>query len=201
MKNKITVIILTATLLLALLAYGVMGENAGDVTNDPLITLSYLNEDYWQRIEDAISSALGKGSGDTSADDTSADDTSNSQTEENTSSDTVDTSDVPETAVTDKSFSYEVLHLFEGDTVLAETPCEIILRSGSAVAYLSGNSSGISDLTSGIDLKEGESLEANHLLLVPRGGDGRGFKVTSSEAYIMVRGGYGFAEAESEAAE
>ncbi len=171
MKIKITLLALICALVLGIGAYAVYGSGDFDLTNDPLISLSYLNEVFWPRIEEAIEDAGGFVSDD--------------QDEEET------TDEEPEDpAPIVPANEYEVLHLVEGDIVLADTPCEIILRSGSASAYLSGGESGIADLTAGVDLKEGEDLTANHLLLVPRGGDGRGFKVESSEVYIMVRGGF-----------
>lgn len=172
MKTKITVTALACALIIGLGAYAISGSGDLDLTNDPLISLSYLNEVFWPKVENAIAEALG---------DADFSDIKNDETDKNTSS-----ADVNDTA----SFEYEVLHLIQGDIVLAETPCEIILRSGSANAYLSGNESGVADLTAGVDLIEGEAFTANHLLLIPRGGDGRGFIVTSDEIYIMVRGGY-----------
>ncbi|MBO7149013.1 MAG: hypothetical protein J6V93_04060 [Clostridia bacterium] len=187
MKTKIVTLALAVAVLLGIGAYVIGGNNDLDLTNDPLISLSYLNEVFWPRVEKAILDAADgilhedNGFFDDPFEDT-YEDTSDETEPEDTAS-----SDAP---VVVAGSEYEVLHLVQGDIVLAETPCELILRSGSAKAYLSGNESGIADLTAGIDIKEGEEFSANHLLLVPRGGDGRGFIVTSAEVYIMVRGGY-----------
>lgn len=177
MKTKITVTALACALIIGLGAYAISGSGDLDLTNDPLISLSYLNEVFWPKVENAIAKAVG---------DVDFSDSKNDETDNNTSSEEENSADQNDAA----SFEYEVLHLIQGDIVLAETPCEIILRSGSANAYLSGNESGIADLTAGVDLMEGDALSSNHLLLIPRGGDGRGFIVTSGEVYIMVRGGY-----------
>ncbi|MBQ4137112.1 MAG: hypothetical protein IJD67_03280 [Clostridia bacterium] len=189
MKTKILTLALAVAVLLGVGAYIIGGNNDLDLTNDPLISLSYLNEVFWPRVEEAILDAadgiLPDDNDDGFFDDPFEDtyeDTDDETSEEETQA--------PDEQVSPASAGYEVLHLMQGDIVLAETPCELILRSGTAKAYLSGNESGIADLTSGIDIKEGEEFAANHLLLVPRGGDGRGFIVTSAEAYIMVRGGY-----------
>ena len=184
MKTKIVTLALAVAVLLGIGAYVIGGNNDLDPTNDPLISLSYLNEVFWPRVEKAILDAAdGILPDDNGFFDDPFEDTYEDTSDETEPEDT-DASDVVADA------QYEVLHLIQGDIVLAETPCELILRSGSAKAYLSGNESGIADLTAGIDIKEGEELSANHLLLVPRGGDGRGFIVTSAEVYIMVRGGY-----------
>ncbi|MBQ7821377.1 MAG: hypothetical protein IJ391_03750 [Clostridia bacterium] len=190
MKIKTLIMALVCALLLGIGAYAIAGNNDLDLTNDPLISLSYLNEVFWPRIEEAIADAV---DGFVPDRDNKDEDTeiSDEDTKGNTDKDTSsETDEITGTETAPASFEYEVLHLIQGDIVLAETPCEIILRSGSAQAYLSGNESGIADLTTGVDILEGEELSPNHLLLVPRGGDGRGFIVTSAEVYIMVRGGY-----------
>ena len=81
---------------------------------------------------------------------------------------------------------YVVEYLTQGQSIVGN--CELILRSGKAVALCPG-ANGISDLTGGADLPGNTEITANHLLLVPRN-DGRGITVTSSDAYIMVRGTY-----------
>lgn len=87
---------------------------------------------------------------------------------------------------------YEVVHMTKGQTLTASGPVELILRSGecSAVVYLEENVSngiGLSDLTAGGEVLNGQALTRNHLMLIPRA-DGRGVTVTSSEAYLMVKG-------------
>ncbi|MGP1442113.1 MAG: hypothetical protein ACTTJ2_05740 [Anaerovoracaceae bacterium] len=81
---------------------------------------------------------------------------------------------------------YEIVHLKAGQSLLGNEGTEIILRSGRAAAIDNG-ANGVSDMTAGTDLRTGDSVQANHLLLVPRA-DGRGLSV-STEAYLMVRGG------------
>ncbi|MCR4600670.1 MAG: hypothetical protein K5767_02880 [Clostridia bacterium] len=85
------------------------------------------------------------------------------------------------------SGTFSVVHLDQGQKILGAEGTEIILRSGEATAIDNG-SNGVSDLTSGEDLTMGKAIQTNHLLLVPRN-DGRGLAM-STEAYLMVRGGY-----------
>lgn len=97
-------------------------------------------------------------------------------------------------AVSDEYADYAVVHLQSGQTLLAEEVCEMILRSGQAVAVVQSQDNiragvGLSDLTAGVEVTNGKAVERNHLLLVARA-DGRGIAVTSSEAYVMVRGAY-----------
>ncbi|MBQ3065568.1 MAG: hypothetical protein IJC98_04975 [Clostridia bacterium] len=92
--------------------------------------------------------------------------------------------DTDEPAVVSSSF--EVVRLEIGQAIIGN--CEMILRSGTAIAFCPGIN-GISDLTAGADLADETNIPLNHLLLVPRD-DGRGIFVTSGEAYVMVRGTY-----------
>ena len=72
--------------------------------------------------------------------------------------------------------------------MLGKGGSEIILRSGSALSYTE-STDGIIDVTLGQEYYNGQSLTANHLLIVSRD-DGRGAAVTSEEAWFIVKGGY-----------
>ena len=65
---------------------------------------------------------------------------------------------------------------------------EVILRSGTARVIGNEYGEGISDLTSGREIKNGELIEKDHHLLIPRG-DGRGF-ITETVCYIIYKGLY-----------
>ncbi len=86
------------------------------------------------------------------------------------------------------SDSFEPVSLSKGQILLGKGGSEIILRSGSALSYTE-SSDGIIDVTSGQEYYNGQSLTANHLLIVSRD-DGRGAAVTSDEAWFIVKGGY-----------
>lgn len=95
------------------------------------------------------------------------------------------------------SSSWEVIYLTTGQTLLATSPCAIILRAGAAAVVSPFNGQdgsspqGLSDLTAGADILADTPLSPNHHILVPRGNDGRGIRITSEGgAYIMVQGGY-----------
>ena len=85
--------------------------------------------------------------------------------------------------------TYTPLNIQEGNIMIASEGTEIILRSGIATVYVPGEN-GISDVTSGKDLYNGEEIGQNHLLIVPRS-DGRGL-VASTECWILIKGGYKF---------
>lgn len=92
------------------------------------------------------------------------------------------------------SLSYVVVHIQNGQSINATGSCEIILRSGNAVAFISNadniNSGvGLNDMTGGYEITNGQEIPKYHNILIPRA-DGRGITVTSGEAYLMVRGPY-----------
>ncbi len=90
---------------------------------------------------------------------------------------------------------FVAIRLTKGQTLYAKGgSLEMILRTGSAKVvspFKTGSTKqGISDNTNGLELFDGENISLNDLLLIPRGDDGRGMYITSSSAYIMVRGNY-----------
>jgi hypothetical protein len=83
--------------------------------------------------------------------------------------------------------SFSTVELSAGQRLIGGDGTEIILRSGEATAIDNGYN-GVANLTAGMDMMTGNSIELNHLLLVPRA-DGRGILATT-EAWVMVRGSY-----------
>ena len=82
-----------------------------------------------------------------------------------------------------------VVELIKGQKLIGGAGAEIILRGGKASAITSPQG-GLADVTSGVDIREGENIPANHLLIIARS-DGRGVLATSdSTVYLMVRGSY-----------
>jgi len=90
--------------------------------------------------------------------------------------------------------SYKVLELKSGQSLMAKGACEVILRSGKATVVVTGavnkaNSIGLSDLTDGKELTDTMQVPTNHYLIISRA-DGRGVKITSDIAYLLIRGEY-----------
>lgn len=81
----------------------------------------------------------------------------------------------------------EVVELESGESIIGMAGTEIILRGGKG-QVIAGELGGLSDITGGLDLKMGDIVPANHLMIVPRN-DGRGIYVIS-DAIFMVRGAY-----------
>ena len=86
-------------------------------------------------------------------------------------------------------FEFKVITLKENEILTCEAGTEIIVRSGKSVIITSETSSGgISDITEGRDLPNGEVITNNHLLIVPKA-DGRGIKGVVTGA-VMIKGNY-----------
>lgn len=82
------------------------------------------------------------------------------------------------------------LELNKNQVLIAGESAEIILRGGKALA-IGGEGGGLSDITSGsgADVNTDQEVPLNHLLLISRN-DGRGIKVVSEKAWVLVKGPY-----------
>ena len=96
-------------------------------------------------------------------------------------------SKIPVEGGVEASNKLEVVELESGQTLIGDGGTEIILRGGKAT-IIAGELGGLSDITDGKDLKMGELIPANHLLIIPRN-DGRGAYVVEN-AIFLVRGDY-----------
>lgn len=85
------------------------------------------------------------------------------------------------------SVSFEVVEVDAGTKLIGGAGAELILRGGKATAIDNGID-GLSDLTAGRDLKTGNAVSLNHLLLVPKE-DGRGL-YCETRSWVMVKGAY-----------
>jgi hypothetical protein len=73
-----------------------------------------------------------------------------------------------------------------GQTIYAGEGTEIILRSGRGVIVTATD--GVTNATTGADLRNSAAVAQNNLLIFPRD-DGRGIRVTSN-AWFIVKGAY-----------
>ena len=73
-----------------------------------------------------------------------------------------------------------------GSTLIAEAGVEFILRSGTAHVIAGPN--GLVDVTAGRDIANGQSVNRNHLMLVPAT-DGRGLHF-ATDSWLMIKGGF-----------
>ncbi len=80
-----------------------------------------------------------------------------------------------------------VVEVPAGYSLIGSAGAEIILRGGTAKA-IDSQLGGLSDVTSGADLRSGQNIPANHLLIIPRD-DGRGI-LAVNDVIVLVRGRY-----------
>lgn len=91
------------------------------------------------------------------------------------------------------SDTFQVVELAKGQSIIGKNGTEIILRGGTGkgvgkAKIVAPGSDGLSDITEGKDLKNGQDVPLNHLLIVPRD-DGRGVYAETDSVYL-VKGQY-----------
>ena len=156
MEKKIKKIIIASILVSLFLVPTVNADiEYASTEDDPLVTLSYINF-IKEQLKTEILTEVSK---------------------TQSSSDTQQTSEA--------AAGYEVVKVASGQKLMAASACELILRSGSAEAVVTGEyniaqSIGLSDVTSSEEITNGAAISKNHYLIIPRA-DGRGVKVTSEE--------------------
>jgi len=82
-------------------------------------------------------------------------------------------------------YSWQVTNLAEGQTLSLDMGVTFVLRSGKA-AVVGVGEQGLVDLTEGRELKDGERIAPNHLILSPAS-DRRGLRALSA-VVLLTRG-------------
>lgn len=88
---------------------------------------------------------------------------------------------------TSKADAYTPVYVEVGQTIFGDEGTEIILRSGNANAVITGVD-GLTNITTGQNISNGQKINANNLIIVPRK-DGRGIKATEN-SWFLIKGGY-----------
>jgi hypothetical protein len=94
----------------------------------------------------------------------------------------------PPPEITDRELEFTTINVSYNQVLTLENGAEAILRNGTAIIVADGNV-GLVDMTAGRDIRAGESVPRNHLLIAPRT-DGRGLRFTAASSWVMVRGGF-----------
>lgn len=90
----------------------------------------------------------------------------------------------------DDAAGIKIVSVPSGQTLLLGDGAEAIVRVGKAVAY-SPDTNGIADVTLGEDIKSGQAVANNHLIIFPRGGRGVAPDPAQKNGLtVMVRGEY-----------
>ena len=182
MNKKKTAVVLSLIIVSLLSVFTFVSVSAynGD---DPLITLSYIKEILLPDFKEEIMQEVDEMVSDISYDPDSL------PVYSETKDEPVDTDSLNNGSQADAT--YTLLELEKGQTVMAESICEFIVRPGSNVSAISPfPAQGIADITNGTEVLDGETISINAYCLIPRGSDGRGMTVLSEKAYIMIRGDY-----------
>ncbi len=179
--NKKRAAIVLSTILALFIGVFSFASVSAYTEDDPLITLSYLEQVVLPAFKDEILGLVGLASFD-DPDDEYIDASEYPEDEEENNIESADSM---------ADATYSLLELSYGDTVMAESICEFIVRPGSEVVAVSPfPAQGIADITNGIEVLDGDYISINAYCLIPRGSDGRGMRVESENAYIMIRGDY-----------
>ena len=163
MRRKIA-LILTAALLGLAICLPAAAAGAG-TADDPLVTLSYLNETFLAAVQKRIDEAVASRNASLTA--------------------YIDGKLGGGSAGTASSFA--VVTIPAGKTLVGDIGCEVMLRVGSA-ACVSPSSPGLIDETTGGTLENGKALAKNHLYMMTV--EGRGVKAGSGTVKVLVRGSY-----------
>ena len=156
------------TLIVAILTFGVSADEAYSSKNDPLVSLSYVDNILAPQIM--------------------------AQVLEKIESQYVKISDINSMM----SGELTLITLAKGDTLMSKGVCEIILLSGNATTLITSAANieagqGLIDVTDGTVVTNGALIKANHSIIIPKA-DGRGIIVTGDSVTLVVRGAYVIAD-------
>ena len=163
---------------LALVGVAVAAGQQGS-KNDPLVTLSYLEDQAIPAILEQVDDKVADKQSELEKKLSAVVDSYVTEVEKALSGSSGSTS-------TSAGGVFQIVNLKAGQTVVGTAACEFLLRTGTAVC-VSDTAPGLIDTTDGSSLAGGKNLTANHLYLATIAG--RGVKA-STDVTIMVRGGY-----------
>jgi len=159
---RVTVLLLLSVMLSATVT--VAGAAAGG-SDDPLVTLSYLNDTFLGSILQQVDQKIAG---------------RNSQIVQQLGGQAG-------AAGTTTAPSFTVVTLSSGQTLRGEIGCEVMLRVGTAVCAAS-SAPGLIDETTAAALNNGGALVQNHLYMMTI--EDRGVKATAATVKLLVRGSY-----------
>lgn len=161
MKNRWMTRLVVLLLISAVLNTTVSLAVQAGSSQDPLVTLSYLNETFMGEILQKVDAKIAA---------------RNQQIAQQSGGAGSGTAD-----------SFTVVTLSSGQVLTGDIGCEVMLRIGSA-SCVASSAPGLVDETSAATLNNGGALTANHLYMMTI--EGRGVKATSATTKLLVRGTY-----------
>ena len=163
-KSRWLARVLVVLVLSGLLSMTVTVASGVGTDNDPLVTLSYLKETFTKDILKQVDEKIAA---------------RNSQIAKQVGSQ-VDTG-------AQSASEFTVVTLSNGQTLVGDIGCEVLLRVGTAVC-VSPSAPGLIDESSASVLNNSGALVQNHLYMMTI--EGRGVKATAATTKLMVRGSY-----------
>lgn len=134
-------------------------------SQDPLVTLSYLNDTFLGQIMEQVDAKIAQ---------------RNSQIVQELGGQT-------SSGGTATASTFTVVTLSSGQTLTGDIGCEMMLRVGTA-ACVSPSAPGLIDESAGSTLSNGGALVQNHLYMMTV--EGRGVRATAATTKLLVRGSY-----------
>ena len=131
-------------------------------SKDPLVTLSYLEDIFFDQIMDKVDERIAERNKDIAK-------------------------EVTGTSGTASGDTFSVVTLSNGQVLIGDIGCEVMLRVGSAVCT-SPSAPGLIDETSASTLNNGGALQQNHMYMMTI--ENRGVKAASDTVKVLVRGSY-----------
>ncbi len=164
-----------------LLVVTVMAAGTPGTENDPLVTLSYLNDTFMAQLLGRVDEKL-------DARDKELSDKLAAQVREGSQelADRYGSSTVTDGGA-DSAGTFTVVTIAGGETLYGEIGCEVMLRVGTAEC-VTPSAPGLIDETDASTLGNGAALVKNHLYMMTI--DERGVKATAETTKLLVRGGY-----------
>lgn len=134
-------------------------------SQDPLVTLSYLNDTFLGQIMEQVDAKIAQ---------------RNSQIVQELGGQT-------SSGGTATASTFTVVTLSSGQTLTGDIGCEVMLRVGTA-ACVAPSAPGLIDESAGSTLSNGGALVQNHLYMMTV--EGRGVRATAATTKLLVRGSY-----------
>lgn len=155
MKKRLEMTALIAAVALVFTCVGAYAASNAGTQSDPLVTVSYLTKTLQPSMESQFDSTV-----------------------------TAVMTQLEQQFESELSGEFAVVSVASGKTMTCSTGCEVLFRSGSAVA---AGSSGMIDTSAGSTVASGKDLTANHLYMSPASDSGF---TASSAVTVLVRGTY-----------
>ncbi len=187
-KNKLVKGLIISVATASLLLTTVFASTAGS-SDDPIVTKSYVDSQVASLMEIISSSNSGNsGSSTGSLSDADKEKLVEEVTKQVVAIINAQGGSGSGTTTDTTAQSYVPVELQSGQILFGGEGTEIILRSGVAQAYVT-TANGIVNATTGQDLTNGQTINKNNILIVPRE-DGRGIRAVSDSTWVLVKGSY-----------